>query len=136
EHLAELVVRNGDGEPGAAARKIFESAEPDVEVAAGGGGVEAGEADLDELRDAPEAVGQEAGDLDVEADDPRRVTRVRLDEGGTPLRIAAPSELPCVLGMDSDCCAQRRHDHQNVMGSGVIFGGQHLPLVASSVLQK
>ena len=50
QHFAELVVRNGDREPGAARRTVLDAAQPDVEITARRRGIDAGEADLNEAR--------------------------------------------------------------------------------------
>jgi hypothetical protein len=56
-----------------AARACLDAAEADVEIAADGRLVELSEGDLDELRSASELESDELRDLDVEADELRRV---------------------------------------------------------------
>jgi hypothetical protein len=77
----------------AARRQVLEPAQPDVEVAARDGGVEAGERDLHEARRAAKLASDERGNLDVEADDARRVGRIGFDERRAAFGVAAPAEL-------------------------------------------
>ena len=93
EDLAELVVGNRDRQAGAARGRVFDAAQADVEVAARGGRVEAREADLDEPRRAAEPIARAAARFHLEADDPRRIVRVGLDERRAAFGIAAPAQL-------------------------------------------
>ena len=62
----------------------------DIEVAASGSGVEAGESDLQEPRLAPESFGEKSRDLDFESDDARGIARVRFDKRRATFSIAGP----------------------------------------------
>ena len=73
EDFAELVVGNRDGQARAARRTVLDAAQPDVEIAACGGRVEARETDLHESRHAAKPAGEQLRDLDVESHDTRRV---------------------------------------------------------------
>jgi hypothetical protein len=81
--------RGNAGPPG---RRVFDAAQPEVEVAARDRLVELREGDLDELRRPAERTRDELGNLDVQADQMRRIAAIGLDERRAPLGIAAPAE--------------------------------------------
>ena len=58
QDLTKLVVRDRNGETRLPCRAVFDSAEADVEVAASGGRIEAGETHLQEPWSSPKAFGK------------------------------------------------------------------------------
>jgi hypothetical protein len=103
QNFAELVVRNGDREPGLPARRVFEAAEADVEIPSCGRGFEACKPDLDETRRATQLAREQRRNLDVEADYASGIARIGLDKGRPSLGIAAPAELRCRLRAGIRC---------------------------------
>ena len=97
DHLAELVVRDAHRQLGALGRRIFHAAQRDVEIAALHRLIQRCEGRLDELRAASECVGNQPGDLDVEATEHRGIVRIGLDEGRPTLGVAAPAQYVGLL---------------------------------------
>ena len=79
QHLAKLIIRKGDRVAGAPRRRVLDAAQADVGVAARDRLIDRCKGDLDEARLAAQPPRDQLGDLDVEADDARRVGRVGLD---------------------------------------------------------
>ena len=111
EHLAKLVVRHARGDHRAARRRVLDAVEPDVEVAAHGGLVERCERDLDELRRATELLSDQLRDLDVEADELRRILGVRLHERRPALGVAAPAKDRILSS--GRACAREKNQKEN-----------------------
>jgi hypothetical protein len=93
ENFAELVIRDGDGEPGLAGGCVLEAAQADVEIAPDDGGVEAREPNLDETGCPAQLAREQRRDLDVEPDDARRIAWIGFDKWRASLGVAAPAEL-------------------------------------------
>ena len=92
QHLAKLIIRKGDRVAGPPRGRVFDAAQPDVGVASGNGLIDRRERDLDEAGLAAESGCDELGDLDIEADDARRVGRIGLDIRRAAFGIAGPAE--------------------------------------------
>ncbi len=92
QHLAEFVVGHRHRHRGATRRRVLDAAEPNFGVAASDRLVDRGKGDEDELGRAPEAPGEQCGDVDVEADQFVRPVGTRLDERGTTFGIAGPAK--------------------------------------------
>ena len=73
-------------------RDVLDAAQADVEVAALRRLIERGERDLHELRRAAELARDQLRDLDVEADDLRRIARVGFDKRRAAFGVAAPAQ--------------------------------------------
>src|SRR5581483_7396564 len=98
ENLLKFVVRDGHGDRAAPSGCVLDAAEADVEIAALDGLIELGEGGLHEDGRPAELAGDELGDLDVEADDLRRMSRIRFDERGAAFGIAAPAQRRLRMG--------------------------------------
>ena len=92
QDFAKLEVGDRGGEHRAASRRVLDAAHPDIEVAAGDGGVDRGERDLNEDRLPSQAARDRFGDLDIEAADPGRVARIRFDERRASFGVSAPPQ--------------------------------------------
>ena len=102
EYFFELVVRDRDRQPRLTGGTVFDSTQRDIEVAASGSGVEAGESDLKEPWLAPESFGEKSRDLDFESDDAGGIAWVGLDKRRATFGIATPQQLARLLGDNSD----------------------------------
>ena len=93
QHLAELVIGNGDGERRSPRRRVLDAAQPDIRVAARDRLIDRREGDHDESRRTAHAARDERRDLDVEADDLLGIGGIGLDERRAALRVAGPAQL-------------------------------------------
>ena len=100
QHFAESIVGNGQGQRRSARQRVLDAAQADVRVAPGDGLVDRREHDLHELRRAPQAACEEAGDLDVEADLLLRMRRVGLDKRRAAFGVARPAKQARLAGSD------------------------------------
>ena len=92
QHLAKLIIRKRHRVAGPARGRVFDAAQSDVGVAAGDGLIDRRERDLDEAGLAAESSRDELGDLDIEADDARRVGGIGLDIRRAAFGVTGPSE--------------------------------------------
>ena len=92
EHLMKLVVRNADRVGGVAGGRVLNSAHTDVEVAALDGLIDLVERHLNEFGLTAEALGDLAGDFDVESAQLRGIARISLHERRAAFGIAAPAK--------------------------------------------
>ena len=97
QHLAELVVGDGDRHRRAAGRRVLDAAQPDLGVAARHRLVDGGVLDDHELRRPPESARDQLRDLDVEPDHRLGVARARLDERRSSFGVAGPAERTLLL---------------------------------------
>jgi hypothetical protein len=90
EHFAELVIGNRDRKAGAAGGAVLDAAQANVEITARCRGIDARETDLDEARRPAETRREQLRDLDVEANDMRRIIRICLDVRRSAFGITTP----------------------------------------------
>jgi hypothetical protein len=102
QHLAELVVRQRHRHRRPPRRRVFDPAHADVGVAAADALVDRFEADVEEFWCAADPGGEQAGDLDIEPDEPVGTRRVGLDKRRAAFRIARPSQHLRRLGGGHD----------------------------------
>ena len=122
QDLAELVVRDGDRQAGAAGRAVLDAAQADVEVAARRGRIEAGEADLHEARSRGRAPAASSCATSTSKPTTReRIGGVGLDKRRAPFGVAAPAQL---RGSALAACGprQRRRRRSPTRGSALIAG--------------
>jgi hypothetical protein len=113
QDLAKLVIRDGDGEAGAAGGAVLDATQSDVEVAACRRCIEARERDLHEPGYAAEPLSEQLRDVDVETDDPGRIRRVGLHEGRTAFGVAAPPQLRSWLRLGDRRTNRKTHEPQD-----------------------
>ena len=98
QDFPEPVVRNRHRHRGTAGRSILDAPERDVGVTARNRLVERGRGNQHELRPPAQPPGDEAGNLDVETHQSRRVGRISFDERRSTFGISRPPEHVRLLG--------------------------------------
>ena len=112
QHFAELVVRHANGEFRALGRRVLETVDGNVEVAALHRLVERGEGGLHEDGPAAQGFGDERRHLDIEPAVGRRILRVGFDIRGAALGVGTPAQLRLLRGGRSGQSTREHGGHR------------------------
>jgi hypothetical protein len=114
ENFAKLIIGNGDCIRCAPRRSVLDAAQPDLGVAARNRLVDGCEGNFDELRLAPQAAGNQFGDVDIEANNFGRIGGIGFDIRRPAFRVPTPAKylrgLRDEFRMDGEGQHQRNRD--------------------------